>query len=177
MGEQKTGTKARLTAEAKKTFLVFIYLAVFLGAFRTYRRLLMAEYGIDYFEYGYSIVEALVLAKVIVVGTVPRVGERFRDRPLIVPTLYKTLCFSLFLLAFSVVEHLIVGWFHGKATTVIANEFLDRGTWEILNQVLVKSLALLPLVAIWEVGRVLREGKLFELFFTRRKEGAYGDGR
>ena len=168
MTEKKTGTKARLMAEVKKTVFVFVYLAVFLGAFSTYRRLLLAQYQISYFHYGYTVIEALVLAKVIVFGSVLRVGERFSDRPLIVPTLYKTLCFALLVLAFSVLEHLFEGWFRGKATGVIVNEVLDQGKWEILTRVLVTFLALLPLCAVWELGRVLGEGKLFELFFKRR---------
>ena len=135
MTEKKTGTKARLMAEVKKTVFVFVYLAVFLGAFSTYRRLLLAQYQISYFHYGYTVIEALVLAKVIVFGSVLRVGERFSDRPLIVPTLYKTLCFALLVLAFSVLEHLIEGWFRGKATGVIVNEVLDQGKWEILTRV------------------------------------------
>ena len=66
MTEKKSGTKARLMAEVKKTVFVFVYLAVFLGAFSTYRRLLLAQYQISYFHYGYTVIEALVLAKVIV---------------------------------------------------------------------------------------------------------------
>jgi hypothetical protein len=167
MSGEKPGLRARIVAELKKTFVVFVYLAVFLVAFTTYRRLLLAEYRIPFFHYGYSLVEALVLAKVIVLGSVLRIGERFRNRPLIVPTLVKTLGFSVLVLVFSFLEHLVVGWLHGKATGVIFNEFLDQGTWEILAQSFVKFLAILPLIAVGEVDRVLGEGKLFELFFRR----------
>jgi hypothetical protein len=174
MNAEKEGLMARVAAELKKTLGVSLYLALFLGAFTTYRRLLLAEYQISYFRYGYVLFEALVLAKVVVLGSVLRVGERFRHRPLIVPTLYKTLCFSILLLGFTVLEHLIAGWFHGKATSAILNEILDRSRWEILAQVLVKVLALLPLFAVWEISRVLGEVKLGELFFTRgtRPQGA-----
>jgi len=39
------------------------------------------------------VLEALVLAKVILIGDVLRLGRRFEDKPLIVPTLYKTVVF------------------------------------------------------------------------------------
>lgn len=68
MGEKKTGLRARLVSETKTFLLLFVYLAALFGAFTTYRLLLSAEYRIAYFRYGYALVEAMVLAKVIVVG-------------------------------------------------------------------------------------------------------------
>lgn len=167
MSEKKPGMKARLLEEMKTMLYLFVYLSLLLGAFTTYRRLVLAEYGIGYLQYGYTLIEALVLAKVIVFGRLLRLGERFDDRPLIVPTLYKTLWFSVLILAFSVLEHLIAGWLRGKATGAIIHELLDEGGWAILARTLVKLLALLPLLAVWEIGRVLGEGRLLELFFTR----------
>lgn len=131
----------------------------------------MAEYGIGYLQYGYNFLEALVLSKVIVFGRYLRLGERFRDRPLIVPTLYKTLWFSLLLFASSILEHLLSGWLRGKTTSTIVEEALGLGLPEILARTLVKVLALLPIFVVWEIGRVLGEGKLFELFFTRGASG------
>jgi hypothetical protein len=165
---EKQGVRDRVIGELKKTCLIFAYLTLFLGSFSIYRRMLLAEYRVSYFHYGYTILEALVLAKVIVFGSVLRIGERYRDRPLIVPTLYKTLCFAILLLAFSILEHLLTGWWHGKTAAATVQEVLEPGAWEILSQVQVKFLALLPLFAVWEVGRVLGDGKLFALFFTRR---------
>ena len=63
-------------------------------------------------------------------------------------------------------QRLMAGWWHGKATSVFFNETLDQGVWEILARVLVIFLSFVTLFAVWETGRVLREGKLFELFFT-----------
>jgi hypothetical protein len=167
MNHEATGLRARLIDELKKTLVVFVYLLLFLGAVSTYRRLLLAEYQVNYLHYGYTFAEALVLAKVIVFGSVLRIGERFHDRPLIIPTLYKALCFSILVLAFSILEHLLLGWLRGKATTVVVEEVLAQSIWEILSHALVVLLALLPLFAIWETSRVLGEGKLYELFFLR----------
>lgn len=158
--------RKRLVAELKTTFCIFVYLAVFLGAFTTYRRLLLAEYRIPFVQYGYSVLEALVLAKVIVLGRLLRLGERFHDRPLIIPTLYRSLWFGALILAFSVIEHVLVGWLHGEAIGVVVRKALDVGVWEILSRSFVKLLAVLPLIAVGEVDRVLGEGTLFEMFFV-----------
>lgn len=173
MSTAKSSLRSRLVTELKTTAGISLYLALFLAAITTYRRLLLAAYQVNdlhVFHYGYNLMEALVLAKVIVFGSVFQVGERFRHRPLIVPTLYKTFCFSLLVLTFSIGEHIISGWLHGKATGVVVNEIRNLGVWEIVSRVLVVSLAFVPLFAVWETGRVLGEGRLFKLFFTRRAE-------
>ena len=168
MGEKKTGLKARLVEEMKTMLLLFIYLAALFCAFATYRMLLSAEYRIAYFRYGYALVEALVLSKVILLGRMLRVGERFGRAPLIVPTVYKTLCFSVFVLAFTILEHLLTGLLRGEDFQAVVAKILSQGIWEILAHVLVLFVALGPLFAIWETGRFLGEGRLFEAFFKRR---------
>lgn len=161
------GLRGRLMAEGKTMLLLFVYLSLLLGSFTMYRRLVLAQYDIEYFQYGYNFVEAFVLAKVIILGRMLRLGDRFRNHPLIVPTLYKTAWFGLLLLAFSLLESLISGWLHGKTARAIFHEILDQDVWEILARTLVKAMALVPLLAVWEFGRVFGEGKLFELFFTK----------
>jgi hypothetical protein len=152
----------------KKVAVVSVYMALFLCAVTTCRKLVLAEYRIGYFHYGYSLIEALVLAKVIVFGSVFRLGERFGDRPLIVPTLYKTLCFGVLVLVFSVLEHLIDGWLHSETAGAAVDAILRQSQWAMLASLLVMILAFVPMFAVWETGRVLGEGKLFELFFKRR---------
>lgn len=159
--------KQTIITEVRKMAVITVFLFLFLGGFATYRKLILSEYQIDYFQYGYSLVEALVLAKVLLVGDLMHLGERFRNRPLIIPTLYKTLVFSLFVLAFSILEHLVVGLFHGKDVAVIIQEFASQGAAEILAKILVMFIAFIPMFAIWEISRVFGEGKLFELFFER----------
>ena len=170
MSEKKTGISSRLVFETKTMILVFVYLALLLGAFTTYRSLILAEYRIGYFHYWFSLLEALVLAKLIVFGSILGLGERFSHQPLIVPTLYKTACFSVFVLAFTILEHFAAGWWHGKTAGAVLGELFDHGLSEVLARVLVLVVALVPLFAVWETGRLLGDRKLFELFFKRRME-------
>ena len=94
--------------------MIFAYLAIFFLVFRFYTRLVLSEYQINYFEYGLTLLKALALAKIILTAEALRLGDRFRERPLIVPTLYATLVFSAFALAFEILEHIIIGLFRGK---------------------------------------------------------------
>lgn len=167
MSEQG-GIKARLVSETKLTLVVFVYLAVLLSAFTTYRRLLLAEYGIPYFHYGCSLIEAAVLAKVIVVGNFLRLGEGFVRSPLIIPTLYKTLWFSALVMAFKILEEVLIGWWEGQNFSSLLGGVFTEGLAEKLARVVILYTALAPMFAVWETGRVLGEGKLFEMFFHRR---------
>jgi hypothetical protein len=155
---------SRFIAEMRKFALVALYLFFFFGAFNNYRRLILREYDLDYFQYGVSLIEALVLGKVILLGEVFHLGDRFRGRPLIVPTLYRTFTFSLLVLAFAILEHLVKGLIHGQNYAAIVQEIVANRT-EVGAKIIMMFIAFIPMFAIWEISNLFREGKLFELFF------------
>lgn len=165
---EQPGLRAKLMEEIKRTLVIFLYLASFLGAFTLYRRIVLSEYHISYLHYGYAIFKALVLSKVIVIGIALKIGERFNNYPLIIPTFYKTFCFSIFLFVFTLIEHLVSAWIRRQSANDALEELLSQGgLGEILARVLVLLLALLPMFAVTELGRVLGDGKLYELFFRK----------
>jgi hypothetical protein len=163
----KTGLGQKLSHEMKHFLMVFLYLGLLIGAFNVYRWLLMAEYHVGYFVYGYSLIEALVLAKIIIIGESLGIGERFSDQPLIFPTLYKTLLFALCVLVFSILEHLVTGFLHGKDLVGVFQETF-RARYEVLGRILIMFVAFIPFFAFREAGRALGQVKLFELFFQSR---------
>jgi hypothetical protein len=144
------------------------FLAAFFVSLTTYRRLLMEEYHIAYYEYGYAIVESLVLAKVILLGEAFHLGEHYRDASLIVSTLWKTLVFGILVVLFSILEHFVGAVIDGKSLASVAAQ-LTGGPhlYELLARAQVTLVALVPLFAFREVGRVMGPGKLSRLFFKR----------
>ena len=64
----------------------------------------------------FAVIEALILAKVIMIGDVVRLGRGLEQKPLIFPTLYKTLVFTLFVAVFTVLEHVIKWALEGDGT-------------------------------------------------------------
>lgn len=165
----KAATKQRLVEEAQTLAMLSVYLSLLLGGFTTYRRLILEEYRIAYFAYGYSLVEAVVLAKIIMIGRLLHVGEGFGDRPLIVPTLYKTVSFSLFVLVFTVFEHTLTGLIIHRDLTRAFQDLWHTGIHQILAQMIVLFVAFVPLFALWELGDVLGPDKLRDLFFKHRQ--------
>ena len=113
--EKATTVRERVAREAKRLAALVVYLAVILGGFRIYR-LLARDEPLSSFVFGYGLLEALVLAKVLMVGDLLHLGERWGQRhaegPLIIPTLQKTLLFSLLVLVFTLLEHVVGGLIH-----------------------------------------------------------------
>ena len=74
-------------------WIIVLYLAVFFSVFANYRRLKLAHYSISYTLYGTSILEAMVLAKCILIFDTLHFGRRLKNKPLIFSTLYKAAVF------------------------------------------------------------------------------------
>jgi hypothetical protein len=154
--------------ELRAFLMISLYLFLFLGVFAIYRRLLMDQYKLNYVRMGYVAIEAMVLAKVIMIGNWLRLGERARRGPLIFATLGRTLAFTLFAMVFGVLERGVMGLFDGKNLEAIGREIVDQDRYEILGRLLVTFFTFIPFFAIWEIGNVVGPDKLRGLFFRSR---------
>jgi hypothetical protein len=112
-------------------------------------------------------IEALILAKVIMIGAVLRLGRGLEQKPLIYPTLYKTVVFTLFVGVFTVLEHAIKGLWAGTGFMGGIADYFGKGH-ELLANCLVVFVAFIPFFGVKELGRVLGEEKIGALFFRRR---------
>jgi hypothetical protein len=56
-------------------------MAILFAVFTNYRRLIRAHYLISYEEYGFSVIKALILAKVILVAEKLCLGRGLEDKP------------------------------------------------------------------------------------------------
>src|SRR5580700_2785766 len=74
---------------------IFVFLAFFFCALVTYSSLLLREYHIKYLSYAFALINALVIAKVILIGEYVHIGRRYEARPLLLSVLYKALLFTL----------------------------------------------------------------------------------
>ena len=167
--------KERAIEEFKLFWLITLYLSVFLGSFTVYRRLIIAETGAAYLHYGIALIEALIIAKVILIGKMFGFSRRFEDKPLIVPALYKSIVFGVLVLLFGIVERLVEGWFHREGLLGGLRTIGDLGAYELGARVLMLIVAFVPFFAFWEVGRILGPHKLAAMFFSKRE--APGDAQ
>jgi hypothetical protein len=146
------------------------YLTLVFAAFTVYRRYLLAAHDITYTNYGFAVIKALILAKVIMIGAVLRLGRGLDQKPLIYPTLYKTAVFTLFLGIFTVIENVIKVLWKGTGFTGNLVELLGKGPHEFLGNSLVVFVAFIPFFGVKELGRVLGEDKIRALFFRSRTD-------
>jgi hypothetical protein len=168
-GESRTaGLKEKAIEEFKMFWVVAAFLALMFCAFTAYRRLILTEFGISYLHYGAGLIEALLVAKVILIGQALGVGKRFEHRPLIVAALFKALLYGAFVAAFAVAEHWIEALVHGKDPASVWRGFVGLGKDEILARMLVVIVAFIPFFALWETRRALGEGKLLALLLQHR---------
>ncbi len=169
--EKEHGAKQKLAHELRQLVAITLYLAGFFLVFKVYTRLILEEYRINYFAYGLTLLKSLALAKVILTGEALHLGGKSRPRPLAVQTVRDAVIFSAFALAFEVLEHLILGWFHGKGPAEVFTEIAEKGWPHLLAMTIVVFFAFLPFFAFRETSHALGENKLHELFFKPRPAG------
>ena len=167
--EKKKGNlKEKVYHEFVEYWINVCYLTLVFAAFTIYRRLILASYDITYTNYGFAVIEALILAKVIMIGEVARLGRGFEQKPLIFPTLYKTLIFTLFVAVFTVLEHVTKGLWKGTGLMGGLAEFLGKGHHEILANSIIVFVSFIPFFGVKELGRVQGRNTIQALFFRKR---------
>ncbi len=177
LDKKKTGWKQKILHELVEYWSIVLYLAIFFGVFTNYRRLILAHYHISYEAYGFSVIKALVLAKVILVAESLRLGRGLEDKPLIVPTLYKAFLFTVCVALFNVVESMIRDFIHGSGLMGAVSEYMSRLDYELFAGGLVVFFAFIPFFAFRELGQVLGKGTISKLFFQRRSTMKPGPDR
>jgi hypothetical protein len=166
--KKKGNWKEKIFHELVEYWINVIYLTLVFAAFTVYRRFLLAAHDITYTNYWVAVIEALILAKVIMIGDVLRLSRGLEQKPLIYPTLYKTAVFTLFLGIFTVLENVVKVLWKGTGFTGDIADFLGKGHNEFLANVLVVFVAFIPFFGVKELGRVLGQDKIQALFFRRR---------
>src|SRR5271168_5005850 len=105
------GLRERVFDEARRFMVMFLYLWVLFGLFVLNERIILDQRGISFSSHGFALLNALVLAKVMLVTEDLNLGRWMRRRPLIYPILFESLLLTIMFICFHVVEHLIVGLF------------------------------------------------------------------
>ena len=167
MHEKSADLKRRIIHELIEYWINFGYLAFFLVAFMWYRRLILAEYQVQDTNYWFPLIEAAVLAKVIMVGDLLRLGRGMENRPLILSTVFRTVMFSVWVAIFNVLEETVRGLLHGNGLTGGFEEIASRGWYELLSRCLVIFVAFIPFFSFKELERVMGQEQLRALFWRR----------
>jgi hypothetical protein len=163
---QKTSLKQMVAHEFEDLAIIFLYLSFFFCALATYSMLLLNKFHISYFTYGAALINALIIAKVILIGDYIRLGKKQETKPLIYSALYKAFLFGLLVLAFHILEEAIKELVHGRTIRAALHEVrID----DLLARSLIIFFTFIPLFAFREIHRVLGEDQFRNLFYRSRE--------
>jgi hypothetical protein len=168
MAISKRTLKEKAYQQLTQFLLIAFYLWLVFGLLIVYKSVVLAEYHIDFVFHGFALINALTLAKVMLVAKDLHLGEKFDEAPLIYPTLLKSALFSVVLACFKLLEEAVVGLYRQESFHQrIAS--LGGGTWKgILTLTVLLFVVLIPFVGFGELQRVLGARKLAQVFFHLR---------
>jgi hypothetical protein len=165
--EHKPGLKERAAHQLREFLGITIYLWVLFALLVINQSIVLARGAPNYQAHGFAFVNALILAKILLIGEDLRFGTRFKDKPLVYSILYKCFIFTLFLVGFHTVERMIEGVLHGRS---LAQSFPDIGGGSVQGILSVGAtvfVALIPFFAFREISRVIGPGELWSLLLSR----------
>lgn len=146
---------------------MFLYLWALFGLLVVNQSVVLAREANDFQAHGFAFVNALIFAKVLLIGEDLQLGNRFRDKPLLYSILYKCFVFTIFFIVVHILERVIVGMWSGRT---IAQSFPGIGGGSlkgILSLGATVFVALIPFFAFREISRVIGPGELRSLLLSR----------
>jgi uncharacterized protein (DUF1810 family) len=150
--------------ETRKLFGIFVYLWVLLSLFSLHKALVLNDESLIYHQ-GFAIINALALAKVVLVAEIFRIGDRLKNRPLIYPIMFKSAVFAVILMCFHIIEETLIGLWHGK-TPAQSIPDIGGGTLQgILMVGIIVFVVLMPFFAFRELDRAIGTEQLRSLLF------------
>ena len=156
-------TLERVTEELRRVAITTIYLFVCFSAVLFYRMAVLHSYGIDFAPFGLAAIKALVIGKFIMLGRMTGIGDRYKDKPSIYPVLHQSLLFLMLLIALSIAEETIKGWFHGQS---VIDVLRDMGGWlQIAATAVLLWLVLVPYLGFVRLAETLGEDRLQEIIW------------
>lgn len=151
---QRSRVLEMVVREVKKFGTLFLYLVLVFGVFTLHQWVVLASNHMSYVFYGASVINALILAKIMHVAEALHFGERFQDKPLAYPILYKSVAFGLLLVVTYVAEEVIVGVLKGESLAQSVPDLGGGTAAGFLAVAVIMCVALIPFFAFKELRRV-----------------------
>jgi hypothetical protein len=165
--KKKPGLKQRILSEFREVFGMFLYLWVLFALFTYHKAIVLAQHGISYKAFGVAVINAFVLAKVMLVVEKMDLAAKLRGKPLVYPVLQKAIVLSVVFILFNIAETIAKGMWRGNSFVDSIPKYGGGSPAELIAVGLILAVALIPFFAFREVNRVLGKGVLGGLFLKR----------
>jgi len=157
----------RVAKEMKEYAVVAGYFAFFFLSLTTYQKLVLAEYDIGFSRYGWALLQAMILGKVVLLGQFLHLGSRFEGGALVLTAIWKSLVFALLTAVLVTVEHVLEALIHHRPVSAVFQLSGGHG-FEILARFQIVLVAFVPFFAVRELARMSGHDDLVEVLFRRR---------
>ena len=161
------GRKAKEWAahEMTRFIVMFLYLWVIFGLFVLDESIVLRRRGVNFSADGFAIINALILAKVMLVAEDLKLGRWLRHRPLIYPIVFETFLFTVLFVCFHVIEKVLVGLLHRRGVVESLPSFGGGGLPGLICVALILFFSLMPFFAFGNISRELGPGRLNAMLF------------
>lgn len=166
--ESKASFREKINEELTEFAILTVYLYVCFAAVIYFKAAVLQAQGIAYDHLGLALIKAALCAKFMLVGRAVRIGERFRNLPLIVPTLHKSFVFLSLLVVLTLIEEIVVGAIHGETIMHSVSGIAGGTLHQLVATILIIFLILTPYFAFRSLGQIVGDKILVRLFFERR---------
>jgi uncharacterized protein DUF4339 len=151
----KPSLKTRFYGELRKFLAIFAYLWLVFSVFLLHEWAVLASHQIGFTFYGLAMLNALILAKIMLIAEAFGFANRLDDKPLIYPIAFKSIAFSALLILSYIAEESAVGVFHGKSVAESVPQIGGGGLIGALTIGAIMCIALVPFFAFREIARTV----------------------
>jgi hypothetical protein len=160
-----------LAEEFRSYMLSFFYFWVLLGTFTVHQDIALREHDISFAPHGWALVNALVLAKVMVVVEKLRLGSRIVPHPLIYPIVIEAFILALLFIGVHVLEHVVAGLVAGERAAASIPLIGGGGFIGLCLAALSVFIALIPFCGFRQLSIALGPGRMRSLLFSPPPSG------
>jgi hypothetical protein len=158
--------KNKAVHEASELLWLFLYLAFFFCSLAAYSMLLLKEASVTQsLTFGFALINALVIAKVILIGEYAHVGRKFENSSVLATAVIKAFLYSCLVLAFHFLEEGIKGLIHGKE---LGSAFHEVRIDDLAGRTLIVFCTFVPLFAFREIRSVMGDQEFNALLLKKR---------
>lgn len=155
----------KLKEEIRAMLLLTLYFVVWLGIMVVLKKLILAEYDIEFKGLSVALMGALVLAKVVLILEHVSLGGWIRNRPALLDIVLRTILYTLGVFVVMLIEKAFEGRHeHGGFVPALISLFQSADGYHIMANVICLSGALLFYNMVSVLRRHLGEGALLQLF-------------
>jgi hypothetical protein len=161
--------RTRAAHELREFAIIAAYLYICFTALLYLKSAILQAHGIAFAPFALAAVKALICAKFVLIGRALHVGERFKAKPLIWPTLYRSFAFLVLVWVLNMIEEIVVGYFHQRSVADSIAEVGGGTPDQVIATSIVVLLIFIPFFAFRSLGEVVGERNLVTVFLRPRR--------